>query len=48
MSKNLAGIVKEIQGSAHFVGCTVDGQDPHDIINGINDGKKVKQEASIQ
>ena len=33
-----AGVVKEILGTAQYVGCTVDGQDPHDIIDGINDG----------
>merc|ERR1712043_69091 len=38
MAKNLAGVVKEILGTAQSVGCTVDGQDPHDIIDGINDG----------
>merc|ERR1739847_85875 len=39
MSKNLAGVVKEILGTAQSVGCTVDGQDPHDIIDGINEGE---------
>ena len=34
MSKNLAGVVKEILRTAE----SVDGQDPHDIIDGINDG----------
>merc|ERR1712107_573509 len=38
MSKELAGCMKEILGTAQSVGCTVDGQDPHDIIDGINDG----------
>merc|ERR1712036_176701 len=38
MSKNLAGVVKEILGTAQSVGCTVDGMDPHDVIDGINDG----------
>merc|ERR1712156_240179 len=38
MSKNLAGVVKEILGTAQSVGCIVDGQDPHDVIDGINDG----------
>merc|ERR1712014_570167 len=38
LSKNLAGVVKEILGTAQSVGCTVDGQDPHDVIDGINDG----------
>ena len=36
MSKNLAGVVKEILGTAQSVGCTVDGQDPHDIIDGTS------------
>ena len=38
MSKNLAGVAKEILGTAQSIGCTGDGQDPHDIIDGIMDG----------
>merc|ERR1712038_82352 len=38
MSKELSGCMKEILGTAQSVGCTVDGQDPHDVIDGINDG----------
>merc|ERR1712029_1061444 len=38
MSRNLSGVVKEILGTAQSVGCTVDGMDPHDVIDGINDG----------
>merc|ERR1712217_890114 len=38
MSKNLAGVVKEILGTAQSVGCTVDGRAPHDIIDDINSG----------
>lgn len=38
MAKNLAGVMKEILGTAQSVGCTVDGQDPHDVIDGINSG----------
>ncbi|KAF0766599.1 60S ribosomal protein L12 [Aphis craccivora] len=38
MARTLAGTVKEILGSAQSVGCTVDGKNPHDIIEGINDG----------
>ena len=38
MSKEFSGCMKEILGTAQSVGCTVDGQDPHDIIDGINDG----------
>merc|ERR1711927_27234 len=38
MARTLAGVCKEILGTAQSVGCTVDGQDPHDIIDAINDG----------
>jgi len=38
MSKEFSGVVKEILGTAQSVGCTVDGQAPHDIIDEINDG----------
>merc|ERR1711994_114341 len=38
MSKDLSGCMKEILGTAQSVGCTVDGQAPHDIIDEINDG----------
>merc|ERR1712170_274999 len=38
MSREFSGCIKEILGTAQSVGCTVDGQDPHDIIDGINDG----------
>ena len=37
-ARNLAGGCKEILGTAQSVGCTVDGQPPHDIIDSINDG----------
>ncbi|PWN44069.1 ribosomal protein L12 [Ceraceosorus guamensis] len=39
LAKELAGTVKEILGTAQSVGCTVDGQPPHDIIDGINEGE---------
>ncbi|KAL5235329.1 PREDICTED: 60S ribosomal protein L12 [Diuraphis noxia] len=38
MARTLAGTVKEILGSAQSVGCTVDGKNPHDIIEAIDDG----------
>merc|ERR1711974_108889 len=38
MSKEFSGCMKEILGTAQSVGCTVDGQAPHDVIDGINDG----------
>eukprot|EP01013_Petalomonas_cantuscygni_P017440 TRINITY_DN3459_c0_g1_i1.p2 TRINITY_DN3459_c0_g1~~TRINITY_DN3459_c0_g1_i1.p2 ORF type:complete len:168 (-),score=55.08 TRINITY_DN3459_c0_g1_i1:401-904(-) len=38
MSKEFKGTVKEILGTAQSVGCTVDGQRPHDIIEAIDAG----------
>merc|ERR1712020_349043 len=38
MAREFSGVCKEILGTAQSVGCTVDGQDPHDIIDSINDG----------
>jgi large subunit ribosomal protein L12e len=39
LAKELSGTVKEILGTCQSVGCTVDGQPPHDIIDGINEGE---------
>ncbi|EJD02732.1 ribosomal protein L12 [Fomitiporia mediterranea MF3/22] len=39
LAKELKGTVKEILGTAQSVGCTVDSQPPHDIIDGINSGE---------
>lgn len=39
LSKNLAGNVKEILGTAQSVGCTVDGKPAHDVIEGIDSGE---------
>jgi large subunit ribosomal protein L12e len=38
LAKNLAGTVKEMLGTAQSIGCTIDGQAPHDVIEGINSG----------
>lgn len=38
LAKNFAGTVKEILGTAQSVGCTIDGQPPHDVIEGIDSG----------
>jgi len=38
MAKKLEGTVKEILGTAQSVGCTVDGQHPHDIVDAIRAG----------
>ena len=37
MARKLEGTVKEILGTAQSVGCTIEGQPPHDIIDKIND-----------
>jgi len=39
MAKSLKGTVKEILGTAQSVGCKVDGQHPHDIINKVDSGE---------
>ncbi|EJF65097.1 60S ribosomal protein L12 [Dichomitus squalens] len=39
LAKSLANGAKEILGTAQSVGCTVDGQPPHDIIDQINNGE---------
>lgn len=36
--KNLASVTKEILGTCQSVGCTVDKQAPHDVIEGIDEG----------
>ena len=38
LSKDLANGVKEILGTAQSVGCTIDGQPPHDVIEAIDSG----------
>jgi large subunit ribosomal protein L12e len=39
MAKELAGTVKEILGTCVSVGCTVDGKDPKDLQQEIDDGE---------
>lgn len=38
MARKLEGTVKEVLGTCQSVGCTVDGQHPHDIIDKIRNG----------
>jgi len=38
MARDLSGTVKEILGTAQSVGCTIDGQHPHDMIDQVNSG----------
>ena len=37
-ARALSGTCKEVLGTSQSVGCTVDGQAPHDIIDSINSG----------
>ena len=39
LSKKFEGTVLEMLGTAQSVGCTVDGEDPHDLIDTIHDGE---------
>jgi large subunit ribosomal protein L12e len=39
MARELSGSVKEILGTCFSVGCSVDGQHPRDICQGIDDGE---------
>ncbi|PWZ03932.1 60S ribosomal protein L12 [Zea mays] len=43
MAKELAGTVKEILGTCVSVGCTVDGKDPKDLQQEIDDGESSNQ-----
>merc|ERR1712070_819307 len=38
-AKLLAGTVKEILGTCNSIGCTVNGESPRDIQQGIDDGE---------
>ena len=38
LSKEFQGTVLEMLGTAQSVGCTIDGEDPHDVIEAIKDG----------
>merc|ERR1719473_2246470 len=37
MAKDMAGTVKEILGTCRAIGCTIDGEDPEDWTEKIND-----------
>ncbi|KAK3740792.1 hypothetical protein QZH41_010080, partial [Actinostola sp. cb2023] len=39
MARKLEGTVKEILGTCQSIGCSIDGEPPHDIIDKINDGE---------
>ena len=39
MARKLEGTVKEILGTAQSIGCSIDGEAPHDVIDKINEGE---------
>ena len=39
LAKKFEGTVLEMLGTAQSVGCTVEGEDPHDLIEQIHDGE---------
>lgn len=39
IARKLEGTIKEILGTAQSVGCTIDGDNPHDVIDKINSGE---------
>merc|ERR1739838_209237 len=39
LARDFAGTVKEVLGTAQSVVCTIDGEDPHDLIDQITDGE---------
>ena len=48
MARELSGTVKEILGTAQSVGCTVDGMNPHDVIEKINNEEIEVPEVSFR
>ena len=38
-ARDLSGTIREILGTCHSVGCTVDGTEPHDLIMQIKEGE---------
>ncbi|KRX84246.1 60S ribosomal protein L12 [Trichinella sp. T6] len=47
MAKKLEGTVKEILGTCQSVGCTVDGQHPHDIIDKIRAASAFEKQTKL-
>ena len=39
MAKELKGTVKEILGTCHSIGCTIDGETAPDLMERIDDGE---------
>merc|ERR1712127_1041103 len=39
MAKDLSGVCRELLGTAHSIGCTVDNEHPHDLIEKIRAGE---------
>lgn len=47
MARHLSGTVKEMLGTAQSLGCTVDGQHPHDVIEAIDSGDITIEEYDV-
>ena len=45
LSKKFEGTVLQMLGTAQSIGCTVEGEDPHDLIDQIHDGELEVPEA---
>merc|ERR1712139_652175 len=39
MATDLTGVCRELLGTCHSIGCTVDGEHPHDLIDQIREGE---------
>jgi large subunit ribosomal protein L12e len=39
MARTLAGTVKEVLGTARSVGCSIDGMNPQDVMDKIDEGE---------
>lgn len=48
MARDLVGTVKEILGTAQSVGCTVDQEHPHDVIEKVNEGEIEIPDVSVR
>jgi large subunit ribosomal protein L12e len=47
MARHMKGTVCEVLGTAQSVGCTVEGQSPHDIIEEIQNGEREVAEFDV-
>lgn len=48
MALNMAGTVKEILGTCYSIGCTVDGEHPHDVTEAIDNGEREVEDFEVE